>query len=235
MSAAPKASYDSRRGQLETYFDRTAAETWARLTSTAKVSRIRETVRAGRDEMRGTLLSWLPDDLTGRRILDAGCGTGALAVEAARRGADVVAIDIAGNLVNVARERAPADLKGSIDFRVGDLLDPALGEFDHVVAMDSLIHYQPADIANTVAALMPRTRGSLVITFAPKTALLTVMHNVGLLFPRGDRAPAIVPVTAMTLCRLLKDRPEARGWRYAQTRLVTSGFYKSQAFELKRG
>lgn len=235
MSAAPKASYDSRRGQLETYFDRTAAETWARLTSTAKVSRIRETVRAGRDEMRGTLLSWLPDDLTGRRILDAGCGTGALAVEAARRGADVVAIDIAGNLVNVARERAPADLKGSIDFRVGDLLDPALGEFDHVVAMDSLIHYQPADIADTVATLLPRTRGSLVITFAPKTALLTVMHNVGLLFPRGDRAPAIVPVTAMTLCRLLKDRPEARGWRYAQTRLVTSGFYKSQAFELKRG
>lgn len=235
MSAAPKASYNSRRGQLETYFDRTAAETWARLTSTAKVSRIRETVRAGRDEMRGTLLSWLPDDLTGRRILDAGCGTGALAVEAARRGADVVAIDIAGNLVNVARERAPADLKGSIDFRVGDLLDPALGEFDHVVAMDSLIHYQPADIADTVATLLPRTRGSLVITFAPKTALLTVMHNVGLLFPRGDRAPAIVPVTAMTLCRLLKDRPEARGWRYAQTRLVTSGFYKSQAFELKRG
>ena len=234
MSAAPKPSYDSRRGQLETYFDRTAAETWARLTSTAKVSRIRETVRAGRDEMRGTLLGWLPEDLTGKRILDAGCGTGALAVEAARRGAHVVAIDIAGNLVNVARERAPTDLNGSIEFHVGDMLNPALGEFDHVVAMDSLIHYQPADIADTVAALMKRTHGSMAITFAPKTPLLTVMHNVGLLFPRGDRAPAIVPVTAMTLCRLLKDRPEARGWNYAQTKLVTSGFYKSEAFELKR-
>lgn len=238
MSAAHKldqASYDSRRGQLETYFDRTAADTWARLTSTAKVSRIRETVRAGRDQMRSTLLSWLPDDLTGTRILDAGCGTGALAVEAARRGADVIAIDIAGNLVNVARERAPTDLKGSIEFHVGDMLNPALGAFDHVVAMDSLIHYQPADIANTVAALMPRTRSSLVITFAPKTALLTAMHTVGKLFPRGDRAPAIVPVTAQTLRRLLKDRPEAQGWNYAQTRLVNSGFYKSQALELKRG
>ena len=168
MSAAPKPSYDSRRGQLETYFDRTAADTWARLTSTAKVSRIRETVRAGRDEMRGTLLGWLPEDLTGKRILDAGCGTGALAVEAARRGAHVVAIDIAGNLVNVARERAPTDLKGSIEFHVGDMLNPALGEFDHVVAMDSLIHYQPADIADTVAALMKRTRGSMAITFAPR-------------------------------------------------------------------
>ena len=44
------STYTERRGQLETYFDRTAADTWAKLTSTAKVSRIRETVRAGRDE-----------------------------------------------------------------------------------------------------------------------------------------------------------------------------------------
>ena len=42
--------------------------------------------------MRATLLDWLPADLTGRRILDAGCGTGALAIEAARRGAHVVAV-----------------------------------------------------------------------------------------------------------------------------------------------
>jgi magnesium-protoporphyrin O-methyltransferase len=41
-------------------------------------------VRAGRDEMRNLLLSWLPDDLSGKRLLDAGCGTGAFAVEAAR-------------------------------------------------------------------------------------------------------------------------------------------------------
>ena len=70
-------SYVTRRGQLENYFDRTAAQAWSRLTSDAPVSRIRATVRAGRDRMRSTLLSWLPEDLYGRRILDAGCGTGA--------------------------------------------------------------------------------------------------------------------------------------------------------------
>lgn len=51
------ASYDTRRGELTTYFDRTAVEAWSRLTSDAPVSRIRATVRAGRDAMRGTLLS----------------------------------------------------------------------------------------------------------------------------------------------------------------------------------
>src|SRR5271155_1816393 len=106
----PGATYAQRRGQLETYFDRTAAEAWSRLTSDAPVSRIRATVRAGRDRMRATLLGWLPQNLADCRILDAGCGTGAFAMEAARRGARVVAIDVAATLVDLARERKPADV-----------------------------------------------------------------------------------------------------------------------------
>jgi magnesium-protoporphyrin O-methyltransferase len=68
----PTATYLERRGQIETYFDRTAAEAWRRLTSTEPVGRIRATVRAGRDQMRQTLLDWLPADLQGSRVLDAG-------------------------------------------------------------------------------------------------------------------------------------------------------------------
>ena len=45
-------TYSDTRGRLETYFDRTASETWARLTSDAPVSKIRQTVREGRDQMR---------------------------------------------------------------------------------------------------------------------------------------------------------------------------------------
>src|SRR6478735_765502 len=111
------ASYDARRGELTTYFDRTAVDAWSRLTSDAPVSRIRATVRAGRDAMRDTLLSWLPDDLSGQRILDAGCGTGALSLAAARRGATVVAIDVSPTLIGLARERTTVVAgPGSIDF-----------------------------------------------------------------------------------------------------------------------
>ncbi|ALK08371.1 magnesium protoporphyrin IX methyltransferase [Blastochloris viridis] len=229
------ASYQERRGELETYFDRTAVEAWSKLTSDAPVSGVRATVRAGRDRMRATLLSWLPADLAGRRLLDAGCGTGALSVEAARRGADVVAIDLSPTLVGLAAERLPKDLgAGSIDFRVGDMLDPDLGRFDHVVAMDSLIHYEAADIIRVLAGIAPRTSSSILFTFAPRTPLLTLMHLIGRLFPRGDRAPAIVPVTAAELARLVAAEPVLAGWRPGRLQRVTSGFYISEAMELVR-
>jgi magnesium-protoporphyrin O-methyltransferase len=228
----PTARYEARKGRLEDYFDRTASETWARLTSDAPVSRIRATVRQGRDEMRTLILDWLGGDLTGRRILDAGCGTGALAVEAARRGAEVVAIDIAASLVAVAAERAPAELLPRIDFRSGDMLDEALGAFDHVVAMDSLIHYHAPDIAGVAARLAARTRRSMVLTFAPRTPALTLMHAAGQLFPRSDRSPAIEPVSETRLRRLLAEGVE--GFAPARTQRIQRGFYTSQAIEVLR-
>ena len=228
----PTLTYQARRGELETYFDRTAAKAWERLTSDAPVSRIRATVRRGRDEMRNTLLSWLPADLSGQRVLDAGCGTGALAVEAARRGAEVVAVDISPTLIRFAQDRAGG--VGRVEFRVGDMLDPALGRFDHVVAMDSLIHYAPADVAHVLARLAPRVGATALFTFAPRTPLLAAMHAVGRFFPRSDRAPAIVPVAEAVLRRLLAAEPGLKGWSPRRDRCVSGGFYTSHAMELVR-
>lgn len=233
----PTATYQERRGELETYFDRTAVEAWTRLTSDAPVSRIRATVRAGRSRMRGILLSWLPEDLRGARLLDAGCGTGALAVEAAQRGADVVAIDLSPTLVRLARERAPRDLGGGrVEFRVGDMLDPGLGSFDHVVAMDSLIHYRAQDTVRVLAGVAARTRGSILFTFAPRTAALAVMHAVGRMIPhREHRAPAIEPVGEAQLRRLIAHEAALQGWAPRRTERVVNGFYTSQALEVAPG
>lgn len=234
-------SYATRRGQIEAYFDRTAAAAWARLTSDAPVGRIRATVRAGRDRMRATLLSWLPADLRGHRVLDAGCGTGALAVEAARRGAHVVAIDLSPTLVDLARERAPAEFTGQprdghghIDFRAGDMLDPGLGDFDHMVAMDSLIHYDLDDVTRVLSAIAARTRGSLVFTVAPRTPALATMHLLGRWFPRSDRAPAIEPVADHRVWQRLATEPALAAWRAGRGERIGSGFYISQAYELVR-
>lgn len=229
------ALYLSRRQQLEAYFDRTAVDAWRRLTSDAPVSRIRATVRAGREAMRATLLDCLPADLTGRRVLDAGCGTGALAVECARRGAQVVAIDLSANLVAIASERLPHDIgAGHIDFRVGDMFDPALGRFDHVVAMDSLIHYPAAEIVRVLAGFAARTSQSMVFTFAPSSLFLQAFIGAGKLFPRADRSPAIEPVAGRRLTRLIGREPALGDFRLGHTQRIARGFYTSQALELRR-
>ena len=227
------ATYEERRNEVETYFDRTAVEAWTRLTSNAPVGRIRATVRAGRDEMRQTLLGWLPADLGGRTLLDAGCGTGALAIEAAERGAAVTAVDVSPNLVEIARQRIPRDLaSGAVSFAVGDMLDPALGRFDHVVAMDSLIHYDAPHIVAALSSLAARADGSIVFTFAPRTRALAAMHFTGRLFPRSDRAPSIVPVEESALRARITAAPGLARWRIGRTVRISRGYYTSQAMEL---
>lgn len=229
------ATYTRRRGQIEDYFDRTAVQAWAQLTSDAPVGRIRTTVRAGRDKMRATLLSWLPDDLRGRRILDAGCGTGALAKEAACRGADVVAIDLSPKLVELARQRMPKSLgHGSIDFRSGDMLDPRLGRFDHVVAMDSVIHYETRDAVEALSRLSERCSTSISFTFAPRTPLLAAMIAVGRMLPRTNRAPWLEPMARENLLQLMGQDTNLSNWRHSRDERVSSGFYKSQAMEWRR-
>jgi magnesium-protoporphyrin O-methyltransferase len=228
-------SYLEKRSQLQQYFDRTAFDAWAKLTSTAPVSGIRKTVRAGRDEMRNVLLSYLPNDLHGHRVLDAGCGTGALAVELAKRGAQVMATDISPTLIDLARERLPTDLgQGAIEFFAGDMLDPTLGDFDHVVCMDSMIHYHRCDITKALAGLAQRTRQRIAFTFAPKNPFLSTMITVGRLFPRGDRAPFIEPVAEQTLAKLITHEPNLSAWKIDATQKISRGFYISQAMVLTR-
>lgn len=228
------AAYLARRERLEEYFDRTAADAWAQLTSDAPVSGVRATVRAGRDRMRATLLSWLPEDLTGARLLDAGCGTGPLAMEAAARGAEVVAVDVAERLVDVARRRTPEALASRITYHVGDMLDAAHGAFDFAVSMDSLIHYRTEDVVRAVEALAPRVRRSLAFTFAPRTPALTLMHAAGKLFPRANRSPEIEPAEEADLRGRLEVAPGTQGFALGRSERVKSGFYISQALELVR-
>lgn len=231
-SNALPGGYTRTRAWLHEYFDRQAAKSWEALTSDAPVSGIRATVRAGRDRMRSLMLSWMPTNLSGVRVLDAGCGTGAASIELARRGAEVVAIDLSPTLVDVAKKRAgQSTLRGAIDFRSGDMLDPALGRFDYVFAMDSLIHYELSDAVAAISALAPRVSRGFVFTFAPRTPLLATMHAVGKWFPRADRAPRIVPTAETALRSALQQA--LPGFDAARTQMVKSSFYTSQVMELQ--
>jgi len=219
--------YAATRDRVEHYFDRTATKTWERLTSDAPVSGVRATVRAGRDKMRALMLAQLPEDLRGARILDAGCGTGAMAVELAGRGADVVAVDISPALVGIAEKRMPANLAGHITWVAGDMLEATHGRFDHALAMDSMIYYTAPDIASVLGRAAPRINGKFIFTLPPRTPALMAMWRVGKLFPRADRSPTMIPQTTPGVAQALRDA-SVKG-RLAEVERVKSGFYISTA------
>jgi magnesium-protoporphyrin O-methyltransferase len=138
-------------------------------------------------------------------------------------------------LVDLARERLPDDLSpGEVKLLAGDMLDAALGDFDHLVAMDSLIHYAPEQAVAALVAVAPRVRRTIVFTFAPGSLPLRMMMMAGRLFPRGDRSPAIVPVAPERMHRMLAEALGPLGWQLGRTERVARGFYTSQAQELIR-
>jgi SAM-dependent methyltransferase len=72
----------------------------------------------------------------GERVLDVACGSGNLAIPAARKGAVVTGVDIAPNLVEQARERAAAEgFECQFDEGDAENMPYADGSFDTVVTM----------------------------------------------------------------------------------------------------
>jgi magnesium-protoporphyrin O-methyltransferase len=114
------------------------------------------------------------------------------------------------------------------------MLSPEHGEFDHVVCMDSLIHYDTQTIADAVEALTKRTRQSVLFTFAPHSPLLATAHAMGRLFPRTDRSPQLAPIRQSTLHVYIERGVRQHGWRPGHMKRVSSGFYTSQAWEWRR-
>lgn len=219
------AGYSATLSRVEDYFDRSATKVWERLTSDAPVSRIRQTVREGRDRMRALMLSRLPADLSGSRVLDAGCGAGQMTADLAARGAEVMAVDISPALVNIAKARLPAEHAGRVTFASGDMTSDH-GTFDYVVAMDSLIYYDTADITQALSRLGARTSGAVVFTVAPRTPFLMAFWTLGRAFPRADRSPVMVPHAHATLTR-------ETGGKVTRIDRISRGFYISECLEYR--
>lgn len=95
-------------------------------------------------------------ELPGKRVVDVGCGGGILSEGLAQAGADVLGVDLAGELLRVAEQHAAA---GGIRVRYRRISAEALaaeqpGGFDHVTCMEMLEHVpDPESVVRACAAL----------------------------------------------------------------------------------
>jgi SAM-dependent methyltransferase len=111
-------------------------------------------------------------DLRGRRVLDIGCGHGALSLDAAHRGAaEVIGIDLDSDRIRFAREHLlqhHPGLVGKVRFRDGSLDAMPAGErFDVVLSKDTFEHVQELDRLLDDAGRRLRDDGLLVCGFSP--------------------------------------------------------------------
>jgi cyclopropane fatty-acyl-phospholipid synthase-like methyltransferase len=109
-------------------------------------TRIASTMRESGEALVASL-----DIAAGSKVLDLGCGDGTTALPAARRGADVLGVDIARNLVDAGNERARAEGLRNCRFQQGDattLSELADGHFDLVVSVfGAMFAPKPFDVA----------------------------------------------------------------------------------------
>lgn len=106
-------------------------------------------------------------------VLDAGCGTGRVGRELARRGMDVVGVDLDPEMLATARRKAP-----SVDWSLADLATVDLARsFDAVVMAGNVMIFlapgtEPAVVANIARHLQPG--GLLIAGFQIMPGQLTV-------------------------------------------------------------
>ena len=102
----------------------------------------------------------------GLKVLDLGCGDGTTALPAARRGANVLGVDIASNLVEAGNRRAQAEGLTNCRFQEGDatnLSELADRSFDLVVSIfGAMFAPKPFDVAKEMVRVT-RPGGRIVM------------------------------------------------------------------------
>ncbi len=141
-------------------------------------------------------------------VLDAGCGTGRVAIELHRRGRTVVGVDVDDAMLDAARAKAPEQT-----WVRGDLADPALGFgrlFDVVVMA-----------GNVLIFVAPGTEGR-VLANAARWLAPGGRHITGYSIRAGGLGPAAHDALAARAGLVLEDRwagwdrrPYAAGGDYA--------------------
>lgn len=116
------------------------------------------------DALEQELILDLVGPPAGRRILDVGCGDGMLALELARRGAEVVGVDASERMIVAARERAKGQ-HCDVSFEVAraEALPFAAASFDVVVAVTVLCFVEDATVALKEMTRILKPGGRVVV------------------------------------------------------------------------
>jgi ubiquinone/menaquinone biosynthesis C-methylase UbiE len=158
-------------------------------------TRIAQSMRDSGEELVDTL-----GITSGLKLLDLGCGDGTTALPAARRGAEVLGVDIATNLVAAGNQRARAAGLANCTFQEGDASDLnelADDSFDLVVTVfGAMFAPRPFDVAQEIVRVT-RPGGRIVMGnwIADDLTLVAQLLKISAAYSPAPPEGFISPVT----------------------------------------
>jgi magnesium-protoporphyrin O-methyltransferase len=112
---------------------------------------------------------------------------------------------------------------------VGDLA-ALTGKYHTVICLDVLIHYPAVTAAEMIAHLASLAESRLILSFAPKTCLLTVLKRIGEFFPGPSKTTRAYQHREKEIVGVLLEN----GFRIERTAMTGTRFYYSRILEAVR-
>jgi magnesium-protoporphyrin O-methyltransferase len=214
------------------YFNQTGFDRWRRIYGDGEVNKVQLDIRTGHQQTVDTVLGWLNDDgnLSNLTICDAGCGVGSLSIPMAQSGATVFSSDISEMMVGEAKERVTAlGLSNSPTFLVQDL-EELSGKYHTVICLDVLIHYPAEKAIDMIQHLASLADDRLILSFAPKTFLLTILKRIGEFFPGPSKTTRAYQHREAEVVQVLENC----GFKIQRGDMTSTRFYYSRILEAVR-
>ncbi|MGK7948053.1 MAG: magnesium protoporphyrin IX methyltransferase [Xenococcaceae cyanobacterium] len=215
------------------YFNATGFDRWRRIYGDGEVNKVQKDIRVGHQQTIDTVIGWLKadDNLSQISICDAGCGVGSLSIPLAEMAAVVHASDISEKMVVEADTRAKAMLGNNhnISFAVQDL-EALGGNYHTVICLDVLIHYPQEDAAKMISHLASMAESRLILSFAPKTLLLSMLKKIGEFFPGPSKTTRAYQHKETDIINILENN----GFKIKRTGMTSTRFYFSRILEAER-
>jgi magnesium-protoporphyrin O-methyltransferase len=215
---------------VKEYFNATGFDRWRKIYGDGEVNTVQKDIRIGHQQTIDTVVGWLQADnnLGGLSIGDAGCGVGSLSIPLALAGATVTASDISEKMVEEAKERAKEVLGDTqtINFFVQDL-ETLSGNYHTVICLDVLIHYPQDKAAEMISHLASLAETRIILSFAPKTCLLTILKKIGEFFPGPSKTTRAYQHKEADIIKILADN----GFTVQRQGMTSTRFYFSRILE----
>jgi magnesium-protoporphyrin O-methyltransferase len=226
------------RGETETasrvrkYFETSGFSRWTAIYGSGDIPPIWKVIRDGHQRAVDQVVQWSTTDRL-HTALDAGCGTGNLALSLADHGFEVDAFDVSAPMVHFAKYINAGRAKSIPPrFMVGDIAALAGEEktYDLVCCLDVLFHYPYEEMAEMLRRLATLSAHKLVGSFALRTPANDFWMQVGRKFHSKNRMTKLFMFTYDEVEQILYRA----GFRMQRKHRVKFFFYDSFVFEAVR-